>query len=71
MEKRKFKWRPLLISLPVLFFTSFGDQAGTFYTLQIQIFLILLISILLGFKKRASDFMLGIQYQRCFLCLEF
>ncbi|WP_106449260.1 hypothetical protein [Trichococcus alkaliphilus] len=58
MEKRKFKWRPLLISLPILFFTSFGDQAGTFYTLQIQIFLILLISILLGFKKRASDFML-------------
>lgn len=59
MEKRKFKWRPLLISLPILFFTSFGDQAGTFYTLQIQIFLILLIGILLGFKKRASDFMLG------------
>lgn len=59
MTKRKFKWRPLLISIPVLFFTSFGDQAGTFYTLQIQIFLILLISILLGFKKRASDFMLG------------
>ena len=59
MTKRKFKWRPLLISIPVLFFTSFGDQAGTFYTLQIQIFLILLISILLGFKKRATDFMLG------------
>ena len=59
MEKRKFKWRPLLISIPILFFISFGDQAGTFYTLPIQIFLILLISILLGFKKRATDFMLG------------
>jgi len=58
MENRKFKWRPLLISIPILFFISFGDQAGTFYTLPIQIFLILLISILLGFKKRASDFML-------------
>jgi len=59
MTKRKFKWRPLLISIPILFFISFGDQAGTFYTLQIQIFLILFISILWGFKKRATDFMLG------------
>jgi hypothetical protein len=59
MTKRKFKWRPLLISLPFLFITSFSDQAGMFYPWHIRISLILLISILLGFKKRASDFMLG------------
>nr|WP_321292903.1 hypothetical protein [uncultured Trichococcus sp.] len=59
MTRRKFKWRPLLISLPFLFITSFSDQTGIFYPWQIRISLILFISILLGFKKTASDFMLG------------
>lgn len=59
MEKRKFKWRYLVIALPFLFFFSFVDQAGYFYPSQIHTAGIFLISLLVGLKNKNDTFILG------------
>lgn len=59
MEKRKFKWRYLVMSLPIAFFFSFVDQGGNFYPAQIHAAGILLIGLLMGLKKKEEVFILG------------
>lgn len=59
MEKRKFRWRYLVMSLPIAFFFSFVDQGGTFFPWQIHVAGILLIGILMGLKKKEEMFILG------------
>lgn len=59
MEKRKFKWRYLLISIPIAFFFSFADQGGNFYAGQIHAAGIFLIGLLIGLKKKNDTFILG------------
>ena len=58
MEKRKFKWRYLIMSLPIAFFFSFVNQGGTFYPSQIHVAGILLLGILMGLKKKEEMFIL-------------
>ena len=58
MEKRKIKWRYLVMSLPIAFFFSFVDQGGTFYPSQIHVAGILLLGILMGLKKKEEMFIL-------------
>lgn len=66
MEKRKFRWRYLVVSLPFAFFFMFVDQGGTFYPSQIHVTGILLIGVLLGLKKKEELFVLGNAFSSMF-----
>lgn len=59
MEKQKFKWRYLLLLLPIAIFFLFVDQGGTFYPSQIHVAGILLVGVLLELKKKKEMFILG------------
>lgn len=66
MEKRKFRWRYLVVSLPFAFFFMFVDQGGTFYPSEIRVAVILILGILMGLKKKEELFALGNAFSTMF-----